>query len=314
MKRKLIIDCDPGHDDVMAILVAMAHPEAFEILGYTTVCGNQLVNKVTQNLCQVLTYLKQEGKVAVGYDAPLFYDPEPQPLAHGESGLDGPVLPTSQIKTLDIHAIEFMKQTLETSTTPVTIVALAPLTNIAMLLKTWPHLKEKIECITLMGGGINQGNILEKAEFNIYEDPHAAKLVFESKVPIIMSGIEVCNDCAICHDEIDAMKGQGHVSDLCHDILQFFSQYSRSRNVDWSPLFDVAPIMHLLHPEFFTSQRYAVTIEVEGRYTRGMTVVDQRQFRDLNAVNTEVLLNCDRDKFIQCFLEDIQKLDQIYKA
>lgn len=309
-RRNLIIDCDPGHDDIMAILCALNHPEAFNILGYTTVCGNQLVDKVTRNLCQVLTVLNVCQEVAVGYDAPLFYAPEPQPGAHGETGLDGPSLPEPTIQPVKLHAIEWMKQKLEASDTKVTLVALAPLTNVAMLLKTWPHLKSKIECITLMGGGIAKGNILEKAEFNIYEDPHAAKIVFESGVPIIMSGIEVCDDCAILHHEIDALKGQGPVSDLCHDILQFFSQYGRLRGTDRSPLFDVAPIMHLLHPEFFTSKKYPVSIEVSGVHTRGMTVVDQRSFIDERTINTEVLLTCDREKFIQVFLNDLKSLDK----
>lgn len=312
--RNLIIDCDPGHDDIMAILCALNHPEAFNILGYTTVCGNQLVDKVTRNLCQVLTALNVCQEVAMGYDAPLFYAPEPQPNAHGETGLDGPSLPEPVIQPVKLHAMEWMKKKLEASDTKVTLVALAPLTSVAMLLKTWPHLKSKIECITLMGGGIAKGNILEKAEFNIYADPHAAKIVFESGVPIIMSGIEVCDDCAILHREIDALKGQGPVSDLCHDILQFFSQYGRQRGIDRSPLFDVAPIMHLLHPEFFTSKKYPVSIEVSGVYTRGMTVVDQRSFIDERTINTEVLLTCDRERFIQAFLNDLNSLDKKLKS
>ena len=108
--RKLIIDCDPGHDDIMAILLCLAHPEEFDILGYTTVCGNQLVEKVTDNLAKVLTAIGKKGTIAVGYDSPLFYAPEPQPGAHGESGLDGPVLPKATIKPIELHAIEFMKQ------------------------------------------------------------------------------------------------------------------------------------------------------------------------------------------------------------
>lgn len=310
MKRKLIIDCDPGHDDIMAILSALNHPEVFEILGYTTVCGNQLVDKVTNNLCQVLTYLGLHGKVAKGYDAPMILAPEPQPLAHGETGLDGPNLPEAKVIPIGMHAIEFMKEQIELSDTPVTLVALAPLTNLALFLKTYPELKEKIECITLMGGAIDRGNIIAKSEFNIYEDPHAAKIVFESGIPLIMSGVEVCDDCSILFTEIDALKGQGKVSDLCHDILQFFSRYGRERGSDRSPLFDVAPIMHLLHPEIFTSQKYPVYIELEGIHTRGMTVVDQRLYLKEEDKNVEVLLHCDREKFITYFLEDIISLDK----
>lgn len=307
--RKILIDCDPGHDDIMAILLALAHPEELEILGYTTVCGNQLLDKVTDNLCKVLTAINKTGLIAKGYDAPLCYEPDPQPAAHGESGLDGPILPVSNVKTIELHAIEFMKKCIEESEEKVTIVALAPLTNVAMFLKTYPHLKKKIECITLMGGGIYRGNILEKAEFNIYADPDAAKIVFEAGVPIIMSPLEVCDDCSILHTEIDALKGKGKVQDLAHDILQFFSLYGRKRGIDRSAIFDVAPMMHLLHPEFFTSEHYPVSIETRGKYTRGMTVVDQRKPMDKDKINTEVLLHCDREKFIQCFLESLERLD-----
>ena len=188
-KRKIIFDCDPGHDDIMAIMNALAHPEQLEILGYTTVCGNNYVDKVTRNLCQVLTALGKDGKVAVGYDAPLVLDPDPQPAAHGESGLDGPTLPEPTVQPINQHAVEFLHE-MAVKHEKITIVALAPLTNIAVFLKTWPELKEKIECITLMGGSRSSGNILPRAEFNIYEDPHAAKLVFESGVPIVMSDIE----------------------------------------------------------------------------------------------------------------------------
>lgn len=310
MPRKIIIDCDPGHDDVMAILLAIAHPNELDILGYTTVCGNHLVEKVTANLAKVLTAIGRSGKIAMGCDAPLYYAPEPQPGAHGESGLDGPILPDAEVEILNMHAIEFMRTEIENSDDKVTIVALGPLTNVAILLKSYPHLQSKIECITLMGGSIYSGNILPKAEFNIYEDPHAAKIVFESHVPVIMSGLEVCAEASILHTEIDALHGKGLVQDLAHDILQFFSTYNRTRNRDRSPLFDVVPIMHLLHPEFFTSQKYPVHIEVSGEYTRGMTVVDLRGSSDPSTLNAEVLIHCDRDKFMKVFLDSLIELDK----
>ena len=143
-KRKIIFDCDPGHDDIMAIMNALAHTEQLEILGYTTVCGNNYVDKVTRNLCQVLTALGKDGKVAVGYDAPLVLDPDPQPAAHGESGLDGPTLPEPTVQPINQHAVEFLHE-MAVKHEKITIVALAPLTNIAVFLKTWPELKEKID-------------------------------------------------------------------------------------------------------------------------------------------------------------------------
>lgn len=307
--RKLIIDCDPGHDDIMAILSAMAHPEAFEILGYTTVSGNHLLDHVTDNLCRVLTALNQPGPVCRGYASPLVLAPEPQEGAHGKTGLDGPVLPEPEIKPESQHAVEFMRDMVKQHC-HITLAALAPLTNVALFLKTYPELKSGIETITLMGGSRSRGNILPKAEFNIYADPHAAKIVFESGVPIIMSDIEICDECAVHHDVIDVLQGQGPVQNLAHDILQFFSGYNRRRNIPQSPIFDLVPIMQLLHPELFETRECHVLIELEGRYTRGMTVIDE--LHPEAEKNVTLLEHCRSPKqFCDYFIADLKHLETI---
>lgn len=307
-KRKIIIDCDPGHDDIMAIMNCLAHPELFEILGYTTVCGNNYVDKITANLCKVLTAIGADGTVAVGYDAPLVLPPDPQPAAHGESGLDGPVLPEATVHPVKQHAVEFLRD-MAMRHEKITIVALAPLTNIAVFLKTWPQLREKIACITLMGGSRSRGNILPRAEFNLYEDPHAAKIVFESGVPIVMSDIEICAECATDHALIDGLKGQGCVQDLAHDILQFFSLYNRKRNVPFSPVFDLVPVMHLMHPQLFVEKKCRVLIETDGTYTRGMTVVEDVQKE--SEANVTLLEHCvDREAYNRYFMENLNLLNQ----
>ena len=305
--RKVIIDCDPGHDDIMAIFSALAHPEEIEILGYTTVCGNQVLDKVTRNLCSILTMIKKDGIVAKGYEEPIIYEKDPQPEAHGESGLDGPQLEEPKIQPIKQHAIEFMRECIENND-DVTIIALAPLTNVAMFLKTYPHLKSKIKEITLMGGSIYSGNILPRAEFNLYADAHAADIVFRSGVKITMAPIEVCNLTGIYHREIDALANQGVVSQLSHDILQFFSQYNRRLHLDQSPIFDLVPVMEILHPELFESKMCQVDIEVGGRFTRGMSIVQNK-----DDGNVKVLMNGDRDRMIAYFLEDIKKLDIEYE-
>ena len=287
--RKLLIDCDPGHDDILAILNCLAHPEAFAILGYTTVCGNQLVELVTRNLCGVLTYLGVPGSVAQGYDAPMVLPPDPQPEAHGVTGLDGPHLPEPTVLPLPVHALDFLRDTL-LAHDHVTVVALAPLTNLAMLLKTYPAVKDHIDCITLMGGSRDGGNILPRAEFNLYADPHAAKVVFESGVPIVMSDIEICQACATPHTWIDSLRGQGRVQDLVHDILQFFSLWGRRHGQNTSPIFDLVPVMHMLHPELFATAPVRVQIETEGRLTRGMTIVDSVD--DPQTANVTLLKSC----------------------
>ncbi len=310
MTRKLIIDCDPGHDDIMALFTTMAHPKELEIMAITTVCGNHYLDKVTLNLCKVLSYIGASYPIAKGYDSPLRRKSEPQPGAHGESGMDGPILPEPTVHPLkDVHAIELMKKVVEESNEPVTIVGLGPLTNVGMFLKTFPHLKSKIDCVTIMGGGISRGNMLPMSEFNIYADPEAAKIVFNSGVKVIMSGIEVCDDCAMMLTEMDALKGKGKIHDLAYDLFEFYSQYSRKRNWDRSPVFDVVPIVHLLHPEYFKERWAVVDVETEGDLCRGMTVVDSRPSIPTQP-NTVLLTDGNRDGFVACLLESIEILER----
>ena len=305
--RKIIIDCDPGHDDVTAIVCALAHPEQLEVLGCTTVCGNNLVENVTRNLCQVMTVLEKEVVIAKGYDSPMVVEADIQPAAHGETGLAGPNLPEPKVSPISMHAIEWMKE-MVLQHEKVTIVALAPLTNVALFLKTYPELKEKIECITLMGGSRTGGNILEKSEFNIYADPHAARIVFESGVPVVMSGLEICQECSTSHQLIDSLNQEGAVHQMMHDILQFFSIYNRTRGRDCSPIFDVVPVMHLLHPELFETEECTVHIEVEGKYTRGMTVFDDIH-PDAHK-NVTVLTHCkDVNLYNHYLMEDIHSME-----
>lgn len=308
--RKIIIDCDPGHDDIIAILIALAHQDELDIIGYTTVAGNQTVEKVTNNLLKVLDYINVKAEVAIGADKPLRRPLDVQPLAHGESGMDGPILPEAKQKALQISAVEYLKEKLLSSDEKITLVALGPLTNIALLLRSYPEVINKIEMITIMGGSVYSGNILPKAEFNIYHDPDAAKIVFNSKVNIIMSGLEVCYSGQVSHDKLEVFKDKDGVSWLVYELMLFFSRYSKERNLTTSPIFDMTPIIHLLRPEWFKSEYYHVDIETEGELCRGMTVADFREPKDETKINTEVLLSVDNEKFVDFFIDSILKLDK----
>ncbi len=304
--RRIIIDCDPGHDDIMAILLALAHNEEFEILGITTVAGNQTLDKVTNNILKVEDYLGLNIPVYKGYDKPLIRPAEPQPLAHGESGMDGPVLPDPVSRPMPMHALEFMKQAVSEHD-KVTVVALAPLTNIALFLKTYPQLCGKIESIALMGGAVNSGNIQKKSEFNIYHDPEAAKIVFDSGVHIIMAGLEVCYAGSILLKEADEFKNGGKVSKLCYDLMQFYGQYAVNRGWDRTAIFDITPVIYLLKPDLFQAEEMDVDIELNGQYTRGMTVCTETQEHPKT-----VLLSTDRKAFIDVLLEALTILDKRY--
>ena len=178
MRRNVIIDCDPGHDDAIAIIVALANSEKLNVLGITTVAGNTTLDNATKNALRVLQICGKDIPVSMGYSDPLLNKVQTAAFVHGESGMDGPELFEPQLKPTGKHAIEFLKETIENSLEKVTLIPLGPLTNIGVLLKTYPQLIEKIDVVSIMGGSIYGGNILPKAEFNIYQDPEAAKMVF----------------------------------------------------------------------------------------------------------------------------------------
>lgn len=309
----LIFDVDTGHDDAIAIMMALAHPEKVRVLGITTVAGNQTVEKVTANTLKLLDYLGYDIPVAAGADRPIRRPLEVQPEAHGESGMDGPHLPEAASRPVDLHAVEFLRKTLAESEEKVTLVTLAPLTNLAFFVRMYPQLLGKIERIEMMGGSLYSGNIIEKAEFNIYHDPDAAAIVFDSGVPIVMSGLEVCRRAAILHEDMNRLEGQGKVSQLIYELLDFYCHYSRDRGWNSSEIFDMTPVFHILWPEMFRSEFFHVRVETEGTLCRGMTAADFRGDRDRRKDTTEVLLTVDREQYQKHFFEGIAKLERLVK-
>ena len=310
--RNIIIDCDPGHDDIIAIMVAVAHNKELNLLGFTTVAGNQTLDKVTNNLLRVETYLGIDIPVYKGYSSPIVKELDVQPLAHGESGLDGPELPEAENKAQDMHAIEFMKKTLLEAKDKVTFVCIGPLTNMGLFLKTYPELREKIDQIVIMGGGIYNGNVLIKAEFNIYHDPEAAKIVFDSGVKVVMAGLEVCYSGSILLTETERAKDGGKASKLFYDLMKFYQGYAIRNGWDRTAIFDATPVIYLLYPELFKSEEKEVYIETVGEYCRGMTVVDTRnRVTEMKNPKT-VLISTDRGKFVEVIFDALNKLDAQY--
>lgn len=300
---KVIIDCDPGHDDIMAIFTALAHPEEIEILGYTTVCGNNLLDKVTNNLCNVLSFLNIDGVISKGADKPLVYDPDPQPIAHGESGLDGPVFNECDVYPIKDNAIEFMYKTISNSIDKITIFALGPLTNIAKLISKYPKVVSSIDKVIIMGGSIYRGNILEESEFNIYEDPHSAKLVFDSNLNIVLAPLEVCDYCTLSHSIIDGYLDKSNLYKFTYDILNFYFGYSKRKGDNKSPVFDLAVPMYCLHPEIFEGKQAYVDIVLDGD-KRGKTLIDYNE-----KGNVLVLDKANNMKFEEYFVYDLSILD-----
>ncbi|HEY4431133.1 Pyrimidine-specific ribonucleoside hydrolase RihA [compost metagenome] len=309
MPTPIIIDCDPGHDDAIAILLALANPEKLDLRGITTVGGNQILDKITENALKVISFVNADIPVAKGAAGPLFGKLVTGEEAHGESGMDGPLLPPSKFRPVEQGAVEFMLDIIRSSEEKITLVPMAPLTNIALLITAYPEIKERIEKISLMGGGISYGNVTSTAEFNIYVDPEAARIVFESGIPITMSGLDVTDKAAIFEDEILALKERGPVSTMVGELLDFYSIYGKKMGYVGSALHDPCAVAWLLHPELFESEHLYVTVETEGKLTRGMTVADKRKKMDRPA-NVEVLVGVDREAFMKLIFDSLAKLDQ----
>jgi pyrimidine-specific ribonucleoside hydrolase len=309
MRTPIIIDCDPGHDDAIAILLAIANSEKLDLRAITTVGGNQILDKITENALKVISFVNADIPVAKGAAGPLFGKLVTGEEAHGESGMDGPMLPPSKFRPVEEGAVEFMLNIIRSSEEKITLVPMAPLTNIALLITAYPEIKERIEKISLMGGGISYGNVTSTAEFNIYVDPEAARIVFESGIPITMSGLDVTDKAAIFEDEIAALKERGPVSTMVGELLDFYSIFGKKMGYVGSALHDPCAVAWLLHPELFESEHLYVTVETEGKLTRGMTVADKRKKTDRPA-NVEVLVGVDREAFMKLIFDSLEKLDQ----
>lgn len=315
-KRGIVIDCDPGHDDAMAILWALASPN-LEIKAVTTVAGNQTLEKVSNNAIRVLTKAKRYNiPVALGAKAPLIRKLViGGELVHGDSGLEGPELPPNGFSVSNLSALKLFEKILEESKEKITFVGIGPLTNIAQLLITRPDLKNKIEEIYIMGGG-TIGNWTPAAEYNIFADPEAAKVVFNSSLPIIMAGLDVTQKAYITREENEILRAQGNeISVFVAELIDYFSRYHYE--VEGFPgctLHDPCAIAALVHPELFESVQCNVDVEVTGELTRGMTVVDtidyqQKLFGLEVDHNTKFLKNVHREKFVKEFFKAMKSLE-----
>jgi pyrimidine-specific ribonucleoside hydrolase len=305
---RVLIDCDPGHDDIIAIMTALANPDIVTVLGFTTVAGNQTVEKVTDNLLRVLDHLGISLPVAKGCDRPICRPPEPQPNAHGSSGMDGPILDAAMKKQVELGAVQFLYEKIMQEPEPVLLISLAPMTNLALLLSCYPQIRKKIAAIHLMGGSLYSGNILARAEFNMYHDPEAARIVFRSGVPLYMSGLEVCNRARTYFSEYAQLESGGKASKLMYDLMTFYSEYNRKLGKDYTMIFDAVPIVHLIAPSLFTAHSYNIDIETEGTLCRGMTVVDTRVDAPIQN-HVTVLEDVDRVGYMRVLLDSIKRLD-----
>ncbi|HHJ4607183.1 TPA: pyrimidine-specific ribonucleoside hydrolase RihA [Raoultella ornithinolytica] len=305
MALPIILDCDPGHDDAIAMVLALASPE-LDVKAITASAGNQTPDKTLRNVLRMLTLLgRQDIPVAGGARKPLMRELIIAENVHGESGLDGPALPEPDFTPQACTAVELMAKTLRESSQPVTIVATGPQTNVALLLNSHPELHDKIARIVLMGGAMVLGNWQPAAEFNIYVDPEAAEIVFQSGIPVVMAGLDVTHRAQIHGLDIERFRQVGNpVATIVAELLDFFMEYHKDAKWGFTgaPLHDPCTIAWLLKPELFTSVERWVGVETQGKYTQGMTVVDY-YFLTGKQPNTTVLLDIDRERFVDLLVE-----------
>jgi inosine-uridine nucleoside N-ribohydrolase len=296
----ILIDCDPGHDDAIALLLALASPEV-ELLGATTVAGNQTLPKTTANAIRVLELVARgdDVPVAAGAERPLVRDPFAASYVHGETGLDGPALPPPRAEPVAEHAVDFLAERIGHG---VVLVATGPLTNVALLLERGA----RPERIVLMGGSIGVGNVTPAAEFNVWADPEAADRVFRSGLDVTMVGLDVTHEALV---QADRFRELGRVGRVVAEWLDFYSTFHRETyGFDGSPIHDAVTLAHVLRPDLLETVERHVAVDVESELCRGRTVVDLWR-RTGNAPNAHVAVGIDADAFVELLVERIGSFD-----
>ncbi len=309
MPIPVIMDCDPGHDDAIALVLAHASPE-INILAVTTSAGNQTIDKTTLNARKVLSFLGSDVPVARGASKPLFRDLIIAPQVHGESGLDGPSLPEPRLPESPLSAVELAARTLRESPVPVTLVPTGALTNVAALLLSHPELKPRIERISLMGGSAIGGNWTAAAEFNILVDPEAAQIVFNAGIPVTMCGLDVTHKALVTRADTERFRSiGGRCSTMVAELLDFFVKFHEA-NFDFggSPLHDPCAVAWLVDPSIFVSRKAHVDIECRGFHTIGATVADFTG-QSGRPMNVDVVMDIDRKRFIDMLDAALRRLD-----
>lgn len=308
-KIKMIVDCDPGHDDAMALVVAARHSD---LLGVTTVAGNAPLSSTSRNARVILDLIGSTVPLHEGAERPLIAAPPGLQKAHGESGLDGADLPEPSRPADSTNAIDFIIETCR-ATEGVWLVAIGPLTNIALALRSAPDLAKRIAGISIMGGG-TFGNKTAAAEFNIWADPEAAAIVFGYGGPLMMSGLNVTHQLQATPQRINLVrKIGGSLANTLADLLAFYSAAYVSHHSEMigAAVHDPCAVMALTHPELFTIRSQNVQIETKGEHTRGMTLIDARFFSNPKAANCDVVWKVDDEAAFSVIIEAINHFTEL---
>ncbi|NJL85823.1 MAG: nucleoside hydrolase [Leptolyngbyaceae cyanobacterium SM1_1_3] len=306
MPLPLIIDCDPGVDDAIALLMALASPE-FDLLGITTVAGNvplALTAKNARKICQLAG--RTEIDIYAGCPRPLLRPLVTAEQVHGSSGLEGADLPEPTVPLRSPHAVSFLIEQLTTAQQPITLAALGPLTNIAVALIQQPQILQNLQELVIMGGAIAQGNVTASAEFNFYVDPHAARVVFESGAKLTLISLDVTHQALTTPERLANIRAIGSpVSKAAADLLAYYGVTDAVKyGLPGAPLHDPCVIAYLLQPNLFTAEAAAVVIETQSELTLGRSVVN---FQPVGAANARVMRTIRSAGFYQLLIERLER-------
>ncbi|MET0414565.1 MAG: nucleoside hydrolase [Actinoplanes sp.] len=307
--QPVIIDCDPGHDDALALLLAAGDPR-LRLLGVTTVAGNQTLDKTTTNALRILALAGiDDVPVAAGCGRPLVGELAVADDIHGSSGLDGPDLDLPVAEVADVHAVELMRRLIAGSPEPVTLIATGPLTNVALLLRTHPEVMPSVRRIVFMGGSTGRGNTTPYGEFNIVTDPEAADVVLRSGLPITMVGLNVTHQVLATTEIIAEFRELGTpLGDMCAELMTFFaSTYRRVFGFEHPPVHDPIAVAQVIDPSIVETVTAHVAIELAGTYTRGATVVDLHH-RSARSPNADIAVGLDVDAFWRLLMTAVRRV------
>jgi pyrimidine-specific ribonucleoside hydrolase len=304
MSTPILIDCDPGHDDAIAILLALASPEV-DLRGITTVAGNTTLDNATRNALKVLELAgRTDVPVAAGASAPLRRELRTAPNVHGVSGLDGPDLPEPVTRTVEQDAVAFLADRIEPG---VVLVPTGPLTNVAQLLERHPHARP--DRIVWMGGAIAEGNTTPAAEFNAYVDPEAAAIVFGSGIDVTMIGLDVTHRALFTPAHAETLRGRGRAGRFVAELSDFFLRFHEQRyGFAGSPIHDAVALAHVIDPTLVETVHVNVEVELESQWCDGRTVVDRWSVSGREP-NAHVGIDIDAPRFLDLLVERIGSLE-----
>lgn len=327
---KVIYDCDPGHDDAVALLLAWGNP-SIELLAVTTVAGNQTLEKVTTNARALARVAGMSGvPFAAGADRPLVGPQLIPEEIHGESGLDGPQLPEPGVELDPRHAVNLIADIVrEHAPGEVTLVPTGALTNLALFARMYPELVSRVAGVTLMGGGHHTGNMTPAAEFNILADPEAARIVFEAGWPVTMVGLDVTHQVLAVPERLEQLQAVGtDVAQFVAELIEFFGQaYMKERRYPGPPMHDPLAMAAVADPSVLRTVAADVYVETQGDYARGQTIVDFRTTWDHGepaglgvrdavegAPKHRVAMDVDREKFWSLLVQALERIGNTHFA